>query len=119
MITIRNTTEKFGGPVEFTAELLVDAVADMQDAIRACGPEFAGAYVSPDDYEVVPDAVTEMTARDLIGRMSPTTLAGLIVDLDDFGCNDAAELEVMDLARQCLVAIVGDDEAAEMVAATN
>ena len=58
-----------------------------------------------------------MTAKDLIARMSPTTLAGLIVDLDDFGRNDAAELEVMDLARRALACNVGDDEAAEMVLA--
>jgi hypothetical protein len=36
--------------------LLVDAVADMQDAIRTCSPEFAEVFVSRDDYEIVDEA---------------------------------------------------------------
>ena len=53
MTTIRNTNDKFGSPVEFCGDGLDEAVANMQVEIRACGPEFELATVTPDDYEIV------------------------------------------------------------------
>lgn len=53
MITIRNTNERYGDPQTFTGEILFDAVDQMEQSIRECGPEFAGVVVGPDDYEVV------------------------------------------------------------------
>ena len=52
-----------------------------------------------------------LTARDLIARMTPTTLAGLICDLDQYGNQDAAERETSAAARLALEAIVGRGEA--------
>jgi hypothetical protein len=53
MITIRNANSSYGMAVDFTAEDLPSAVAEMQDTIRMCGEEFADVVVTEDDYEIV------------------------------------------------------------------
>ncbi len=52
-VTIQNTNDAYGDPAKFTAQTTEDAVADMQAAIRECGPEFAAVVVTESDYEVV------------------------------------------------------------------
>lgn len=52
-----------------------------------------------------------LNTRDLIARMSPTTLAGLIVDMDNYQHQDAAERETMALVREALECNVGRGEA--------
>jgi hypothetical protein len=53
MITIKNTNEKYGMSITFSARRLDVAVALMQQAVRLCGEEFAGVIIYPGDYEVV------------------------------------------------------------------
>lgn len=57
-----------------------------------------------------------LTTKDLIGRMSPMTLASLIADLDQFGHQDADERETAADARRALIAIVGEFGVIRMVA---
>lgn len=56
-MTIRNTNEQYGMPVEFSGATLEAAVADMQATIREC-PELAEAVVTEEDYEIVEDETT-------------------------------------------------------------
>lgn len=57
------------------------------------------------------------TAKALIGIMSPTTLAGLIADIQLLGKDaDGDEREIERWAMQTLAANVGDLEAKAMVA---
>ena len=57
------------------------------------------------------------TAKALIGIMSPTTLAGLIADIQLLGKDaDGDEREIELWAMQTLAANVGDQEAKAMVA---
>ena len=57
------------------------------------------------------------TAKDLIGIMSPKTLASLIADIQMLGKGaDQDELELERLATKALQANVGDMEAKAMIA---
>lgn len=58
-----------------------------------------------------------MTSKDLISRMSPTTLAGLISDLDQYGNLDQNERDALKAARLALECNVGKGRAEELVAA--
>ena len=53
MITIKNTNEKYGMAITFTARRLDGAVALMQQTVRMCGEDFADVVIHPGDYEVV------------------------------------------------------------------
>ena len=55
-ITIRNINDAYGMRVTETGETLQEAIATMQTAIRACGPEFANVVVTDDDYEIVDES---------------------------------------------------------------
>lgn len=73
MVTIRNTNDAYGDPVEITGETLESAVAEFQSGLRSCGPEFYEVVIGPDDYDIVlPDeAIRELgviTTRDESGR---------------------------------------------------
>ena len=57
-----------------------------------------------------------LTTKDLIGRMSPTTLASLLADLAQWGTQDATEARTARLVREVLEANVGDEEADQLVA---
>ena len=53
---------------------------------------------------------------ELIGIMSPQTMASLIADIQMLGTvPDQQELEIERLATQALQAIVGDDEAERLI----
>lgn len=56
-----------------------------------------------------------LTAKTLISRMTPMTLASMISDLDQYGNMDAAERETMAALRANLEAIVGKCEAERLV----
>lgn len=58
-----------------------------------------------------------MTAQHLISSMSPTTLAGLIVDLDGLVIKSQNEQDAMKAARLALECNVGKGRAEELVAA--
>ena len=86
MTTIRNKNEQFGDSVEFSAETVELAVAEMQSTIRECGACFADVVVSDSDYEVVND--DEATPI----KMRINMLAGVSVEtLDGNGTWVAAE----------------------------
>ena len=57
-----------------------------------------------------------LTTKDLIGRMSPTTLASLLADLAQWGTQDATEARTARLVRDVLEANVGAEEADQLVA---
>ena len=61
--------------------------------------------------------MTLLTTNGLIARMTPTALAETIAILEQYGNHDAAEREIMAVLRETLVANVGDEEAAELIAA--
>ena len=48
-ITIRNTNERFGDPVEFSGDTLEDAVAEFQSCMDSLGY----GEVTKSDYEIV------------------------------------------------------------------
>ena len=63
MTTIKNTNDAYGDPIEITATTVGDAVAEMQVAIRQCGPEFSDIVVTVADYAIVPDDETSSKTR--------------------------------------------------------
>lgn len=73
--TIRNTNEQYGMAIEFSAATIDAAVADMQQTIRQCGPEFADVVVTDGDYEVVSDDTIPEIAAILIAQ-GPTFSGG-------------------------------------------
>jgi hypothetical protein len=58
-----------------------------------------------------------LTTKDLIGRMTPLTLASLLADLSQYGNHDARERETAAVALNVLEANVGHTEAEQMIAA--
>lgn len=79
MVTIRNTNDAYGDPVEITGETLGDAVAEMQASLRACGPEFSEIVVDESDYEIViepDDSGLSDEDRRKLGSMSTRDDAG-------------------------------------------
>ena len=58
-----------------------------------------------------------LNTRDLIDRMTPTALAETIAAIEQFGNLDAAERATVALLMDVLTANVGDEEAAELIAA--
>ena len=88
MTTIRNINDQYGMGSEFMGATLEAAVARMQEAIRECGPEFAGVVVSEDDYEVIDgddDTIDEIVA--LVVAAGPMFSGGT----DDFASDVAGE----------------------------
>lgn len=70
-VTIQNTNELYGDSVEFTGETLEEAVAEMQAAVRACGPELESVVVTNDDYIEVP---TVMSLTEALKTIDPDQL---------------------------------------------
>jgi hypothetical protein len=58
-----------------------------------------------------------LTAKDLIGRMSPLTLASLLADLSQYGNHSDRERQTIAVALNVLEANVGHEEAERMIAA--
>lgn len=58
-----------------------------------------------------------LSTTDLIARMTPTALAEMIASIEQAGNLDAAERGTVALLRAELEANVGEDEAAELLAA--
>lgn len=57
-----------------------------------------------------------MNAEYLISLMSPTTLAGLVADIQNLSMGaERRDLEIERMANAALVAIVGEDEAERLV----
>lgn len=57
-----------------------------------------------------------MNAEHLISLMSPTTLAGLVADIQNLNMGaESRDLEIERMANAALVAIVGEDEAERLV----
>jgi hypothetical protein len=52
-----------------------------------------------------------LSTRELISRLTPTALAGVIASLDLFGPSDQATKETLICLRDVLVANVGEEEA--------
>ena len=53
MVTIRNTNDSYGDPIEFIGDTLAQAVAAMQQAIRNCGQDYSDVVITDDDYDMV------------------------------------------------------------------
>jgi LmbE family N-acetylglucosaminyl deacetylase len=53
MAIIRNNSTYYGMPETFRGATLSEAVAAMQAAIRACGPDFAQVIVTENDYDII------------------------------------------------------------------
>jgi len=58
-----------------------------------------------------------LSTSDLIARMTPTALAEMIASIEQAGNVDAVERRTVEALRDQLEGIVGDDEAAELLAA--
>jgi hypothetical protein len=58
-----------------------------------------------------------LSTASLIARMTPTALAEMIASLEQSGNIDSVEQATIDAMRDELASNVGDDEAAELIAA--